>query len=119
MLHFNDLKFFAVPRLPAKWEAPLWLKTELGIFSGRLYFEWSEYSSILDFLGVTNSYTEKVETVDDSVVQAHEDWGVSDGACELTVTVPHEASFTQKPLTFLQQWLAIRRKGQDFSHTPL
>src|SRR3954471_2268109 len=28
-------------------------------------------------------------------------------------------SFTTKPLTFLQEWLAVRRKGQDFVHTPM
>jgi hypothetical protein len=28
-------------------------------------------------------------------------------------------SFTTKPLTFLQEWLALRRKGQDFTHTPM
>lgn len=28
-------------------------------------------------------------------------------------------SFTEKPLLFLHQWLSIRRKGQDFIHTPV
>ena len=31
----------------------------------------------------------------------------------------HVRSFTAKPLTFLQEWLAVRRKGQDFAHTPM
>jgi hypothetical protein len=28
-------------------------------------------------------------------------------------------AFTRKPLTFLQEWLTVRRKGQDFAHTPM
>ena len=27
-------------------------------------------------------------------------------------------AFSREPLTFLQEWLAVRRKGQDFAHTP-
>ena len=27
--------------------------------------------------------------------------------------------FAKRPLMFLQEWLALRRKGQDFSHTPM
>ena len=52
MLHFNDFKFFATPRLPTYWEAPTWLKVEVGIFSGRLYFESAEYPHIKQFLGL-------------------------------------------------------------------
>jgi hypothetical protein len=33
--------------------------------------------------------------------------------------LPQKAAFTRKPLTFLQEWLALRRKGQDFSHSPM
>jgi hypothetical protein len=28
-------------------------------------------------------------------------------------------AFTRQPLTFLQKWLAVRRKGQDFMYTPM
>lgn len=27
--------------------------------------------------------------------------------------------FTKKPLSFLQEWIAVRRKEQDFTHTPM
>jgi len=33
--------------------------------------------------------------------------------------VPQKAMFTRKPLTFLQELLALRQKGQDFSHSPM
>ena len=34
-------------------------------------------------------------------------------------TVGQTRSFTEKPLSFMQEWLAVRRKGQDFMHTPM
>jgi hypothetical protein len=33
--------------------------------------------------------------------------------------VVHRAPFAEKPVAFLHEWLAIRRKGQDFEHTPM
>jgi hypothetical protein len=52
MLHFNDLNYHATPPLLPSTKVPLWLKIELGIFSGRLYFEWPEYEELLSYLGV-------------------------------------------------------------------
>lgn len=43
MLHFNDLKYYSIPTLPEHVEPSAWLMLELGLFSGRLYFEYSEY----------------------------------------------------------------------------
>ncbi len=42
MQQFNELQYFSVPPLPRTWSAPGWLKVELGIFAGRLYFGWDE-----------------------------------------------------------------------------
>lgn len=89
MLLFNDIQYYAVPSLPLDWTAPLWLRTELGIYSGRLYFDYSECRYLLDYLGLK------------------------------TVEAPQKLPFTKKPLAFLQEWLAVRRTGQDFSHTPI
>jgi hypothetical protein len=52
VLYFSDLQYYAVPSLPSDWEAPLWLRTKLGIYSGHLYFEYPEYKSLLEYLGV-------------------------------------------------------------------
>lgn len=49
---FNNLSFHAIPALPLNWVAPMWLRIELGIFAGRLYFSYDEYAHVLDFLGV-------------------------------------------------------------------
>lgn len=120
MLHFNHLQYYAVPSLPSDWEAPLWLRTELGIYSGRLYFEYREYNSLLEFLDVREE-TGKIGEggVDDVALLA-------DGVEEELETSMVESdieetakTFTRKPLTFLQEWLGIRRKGQDFAHTPM
>jgi hypothetical protein len=89
MLLFNDIQYYTVPSLPSDWTAPLWLRTELGIYSGRLYLDYSECNYLLGYLGLK------------------------------TVGAPQKVAFTKKPLTFLQEWLAVRRKGQDFSHTPM
>lgn len=126
MLHFNDFRYYAVPSLPVDWQPPMWLRVELGIFSGRLYFEFAEYSSILGFLGVKEgSGIDEGEEDDD---EDHTAVGEVDGTHESleqtneinlkkqpNVTV----TFTRKPLAFLQEWLSIRRKGQDFAQTPM
>jgi len=108
MLHFNDMDFLAIPALP-DWKAPMWLRVELGIFAGRLYFDWSEYSHICSFLGLdeTSILEDEAESSDPSS---------SSGP---TTTDRPKKTFTTRPLTFLQEWLAIRRRGQDFIHTPM
>jgi hypothetical protein len=97
MLQFNNLDYYAMPPLPHYFKAPIWLKVELGMFAGRLYFEWDEYQEIMSYLGIQ--------------VASHED---KDG-----VQSKSRKPFTAKPLAFLHEWLAVRRKGQDFEHTPM
>ncbi|CAO2650176.1 Nn.00g014680.m01.CDS01 [Neocucurbitaria sp. VM-36] len=91
MLHFNRLDYYAVPRLPANFKVPIWLRVELGILSGRLHLEWDEYYDLLGYLGLSQ---------------------------DLSLD-PQKQAFAQKPLTFLHEWIALRRKGQDFEHTPM
>ena len=91
MLHFNSLDYHATPPLPAGFKPPTWLSVELGIFSGRLHFDWHEYAELLGYLGLKK---------------------------DLSVD-PDAKPFAAKPLTFLHEWIDIRRKGQDFEHTPM
>ncbi|KAK0115534.1 hypothetical protein ONS96_013988 [Cadophora gregata f. sp. sojae] len=100
MSHFNSFGFYTVPCLPLKWEAPSWFSIEVGVFAGRLYFSYVEYASILAFLGVQ----EKGKRIE----EAHSD--------EDDVEVK---TFAKRPLSFLQDWLALKRRGQDFSETPM
>jgi len=124
MLQFNDFKFYAVPSLPTGWEAPMWLRVELGIFAGRLYFEYFEYNDLCEYFGANGATAGVQEDVDEltSTTISGVD-GIIDGSVddemESGVTAPELTVFTKRPLTFLQEWLAVRRKGQDFSHTPM
>lgn len=90
MLHFNSLDYHATPPLPAGFKCPTWLSVELGIFSGRLHFEWHEYDEIRTYLGLKQDLS----------------------------TDPNARPFAAKPLNFLHEWIDVRRKGQDFEHTP-
>ncbi|KAH4934580.1 hypothetical protein HBI79_087720 [Parastagonospora nodorum] len=93
MLQFGGLSYYAIPSLPATFKAPLWLKVELGIFAGRLYFDWDECEEITLYLGIQSELGD--------------------------VHFSHRETFATKPSAFLHEWLAIRRRGQDFEHTPM
>ena len=119
MRHFNSLQYYALPSLPKDWVAPMWLSIELGIFAGRLYFDYSEYSSLLQFLGVQENISEIAEEETDNLCPR--DNNIADTGekpAETDHTQEHRA-IARKPLSFLQEWLAIRRKGQDFAQTPM
>ncbi|EHK99950.1 hypothetical protein M7I_4031 [Glarea lozoyensis 74030] len=121
MLHFNDLKYYTMPDLPSTWTAPPnWLKGELGIFAGRLYFQYDEYKWLCNFLGIDNSpkseSTNKATGIlDEKALIAENIWTLRAKA----EAVKKPTTFTPKPLVFMQEWLSLRRKGQDFAHTPM
>lgn len=132
MLHFNDLKYYTIPELPPEWKAPTWLLIELGIFAGRLYFQYEEYGDLLRYLGFEEAVAKFIKAEADGIISQNRKFSVNeeesandDGANGKTeadgnsAKAPEISSFTNKPLTFLQEWLAVRRKGQDFVHTPL
>ncbi|OKL59958.1 hypothetical protein UA08_04823 [Talaromyces atroroseus] len=86
------LMYYDYPMLPAGWKAPLWPPFELGILAGRLYFNFSDYDGLLEKLcpaGYGND---------------------DDQSSSLD---------TQNVLAFLNEWLALRRQGQDIAHTPM
>ena len=125
MLHFNNLGYYAVPTMPTGWKPPTWLTIELGIFAGRLYFEFEEYGDLRKYLGLGDDDAKLPEIPDDAVpsTELHGTDGAADdtanGAEKDKSAPPQAPSFTTNPLTFLQEWLAIKRKGQDFTHTPM
>jgi hypothetical protein len=94
MLHFSDLSYYVLPRLPDGYVAPEWLSIELGIFAGRLYMNFAECSPLIKYLQLV-----------DKTAQSGNGQQVK--------------LFTQNPIGFLLEWLAIRRKGQDVMHTPI
>ena len=112
MLAFDTLKFYSVPSLPSTWQAPHWLVRDLGIFAGRLYFDYANYPPICERLGlpppdapssVVANLWDELPFADDGKVEHRKETEV----------------FTKAPLEFMQQWLSVRRKGQDFSQTPM
>ncbi|OJJ45284.1 hypothetical protein ASPZODRAFT_99177 [Penicilliopsis zonata CBS 506.65] len=112
MLPFNSLKYYAIPPLPASWKAPTWLAIELGILAGRLYFSFSEYANICNYLRIETR--EETGRKDGDVMMLSDDEEGFEGG-----SPKKKGTFTAKPLSFLQKWLSVRRKGQDFVHTPM
>lgn len=95
MQHFNDLSYFMFPQLQDH-KIPSWLSLELGIFSGRLYFDFSEYPSLIAFLQPAKNPQGEVQNNE------------IEGSC-----------FAVDPIAFLAEWLSLRRKGQDITNTPM
>jgi hypothetical protein len=120
MLHFNDFTYYTMPDLPSGWVAPNWLKIELGIFAGRLYFQYDEYAGLCKFLGIDNSpksesTNQATGILDEKALTAENFWTLKAKA----EAVKRPTTFTPQPLVFMQEWLSLRRKGQDFAHTPM
>ncbi|KAL8419176.1 hypothetical protein RB594_002398 [Gaeumannomyces avenae] len=125
MLHFNRLDYYAIPDLPEKWKAPPWLTVELGIFAGRLYFEWDEYHVLCQLVGLDPSSNSQEDWEDDGDGDEDEDGRATIVQTDGVTSDTHQegksksAVIATKPLVFLQDWLALRRRGQDFVHTPM
>lgn len=91
MSSFED-HFYSYPALPEDWTMPAQLKLELGLFAGRLYFSSEEHDALCNYLG----------------------FELPDRPFD-----PSKALFPTTPFNFLQEWLGRRRKGQDFSASPM
>jgi len=122
MLRFNSLTFYTLPAMPPGWKPPTWLTIELGIFAGRLYFDFEEYSDLCGYLGCEDGGN-RMQLQDGNTLSSKPQPANASAALEeakmKTGTREVRGSFVSEPLTFLQGWLAIRRKGQDFTHTPM
>ena len=124
MLQFNNLGYYAIPAMPTGWEPPAWLTIELGIIAGRLYFAFEEYWDLQMYLGfreqVANPREKPEDTINSTELQ-RADRRADDTPDDedIQVSTREVLSFTSKPLAFIQDWLAVRRKDQDFKHTPM
>ena len=118
MVSFDELTYYSIPALPKNWKVPDWLRVELGIFSGRLYFKWDEYSGICNTLGVEEGLEGVNELNEEHEMDPDAD---DDDEQKLVLDKPRKEStgIASKPLTFMQEWLALRRRGQDFAHSPM
>ena len=118
MLMFDTLDFYTVPALPAGWQVPPWLVRDLGIFAGRLYFDYeTQCGHVYEAMGLPpiierpgSSHKEPTE------MDLWQELAFND---EQEVKEMDELAkpFSPNALLFMQEWLAVRRKGQDFSQT--
>ncbi|KAE8135900.1 hypothetical protein BDV38DRAFT_120045 [Aspergillus pseudotamarii] len=92
MLHFSHLDYYAIPSFPTQFAIPYWLSVEIGIFAGRLYFAYTDYACLLQQM------------------QPGPEEQNSNG----TLTTRQTAQ-----MSFLEEWLVLRRRNQDISHTPM
>jgi len=123
MLHFSDLDFFAIPPLPKGWRPPSWLVIELSIFAGSVYFSFDQYEPLHKFLGQQIGGAVLDLEADVNLDELNDDENLQDGSKGTTVVqiLEHNesVSFTANPLNFMSEWLAIRRRGQEFHNTPM
>ncbi|KAL2041871.1 hypothetical protein N7G274_005656 [Stereocaulon virgatum] len=114
MLVFDTLKFYAVPALPESWQAPAWLVRDLGIFAGRLYFnQQDQYRAVCETLGLP--FSNNVAPGSPARLTEMDLW--RELPFEESQEKVKQEPFSPAPLLFMQEWLAIRRKGQEFAQT--
>ena len=122
MMIFDTLKFYTLPKLPETWCPPTWLLRDLGLFAGRLYFDFdSQYPVVCEALGldppVHSGSSESPAAMTEEELWSEVPFAGSE-VIEKGIGVPAPSEpFSTKPLLFMQEWLSIRRKGQDFSST--
>ncbi|EXJ58525.1 hypothetical protein A1O7_05951 [Cladophialophora yegresii CBS 114405] len=135
MLQFNSLDYYAVPPLPLGWSAPMWLRIQVGIFAGRLYFPFEELAHIRSFLGLGNDDASNLQTdlaieiegervegssgSDDHQSCTHNGEQVAREEQAITKEARTAKLKATRMLTFLHAWLGMRGRGQDFTHTPM
>lgn len=115
MVVFDTLKLYSIPSLPDTWSAPPWLVRDLGIFAGRLYFDYEgQYGMICEALGLPS--LESTVSVQSTAPTGNDLWDELPYDGEPQEEKKREP-FSTFPLVFMQEWLGIRRRGQDFSQT--
>jgi hypothetical protein len=115
MVVFDTLRLYSIPTLPDTWSAPSWLVRDLGIFAGRLYFDYEGQCRMMcQALGLP--IPTSLGSTPSTALTEPDLWGelpYNEGPQEGKTPEP----FSTVPLVFMQEWLAIRRRGQDFSQT--
>jgi hypothetical protein len=91
MLKFQSMRFYATPPLPDSWNMEPPLVRQIGIWAGRLYFAFDEYNFLRQ-----------------EILTMFSESGTNDGQHRRRIVT-----------AILNTWLSIRRKGQDFSQTPM
>jgi hypothetical protein len=102
----DDLRLYAVPRLPSSWEIPARRTLQLNLFAGSLYLrDYDNYEFLCRFLGLSYRVNEGGNN------------GRGPGA-RSTRWQRQQGPFTNNPLAFLKAMImTIRRDGRDISGT--
>jgi len=122
MVKFGTLTYYAFPALPSGHQFPAWLPIEVGILAGRLYLGYSEYAPLLEYLQVEETATDDpLAVLSDrtNVTKTEVTQGDKVANGDDTTSVTENTLFTSNPLGFLLEWLSLRRRGQDITHTPM
>ncbi len=115
MLYFDALDFCAVPSLPTDWAAPREIVRDLGLFAGRLYFRFEEYASLCAYLDVPAwpSHEQEAESVSTAMDIDNPESDDPEPASRMPTP------FSMNAVALMLAWISIRRKGVDFSQTPM
>jgi hypothetical protein len=122
MIEFYSMSFHNLPPTSQEAMLPTWLRVQVFLLAGGLYFDWNDHQALCDFLGIQAVGTATTEDVSDlnDMQDVNED-----DVDEFRLNSPRSPTtravwpFTARPLTFLQEWLSVRRRGQDFAHSPM
>lgn len=115
MLRFNKLDYYSIPELHEVCSPPRRIQVELGLFAGRLYFNYEEYGSIIDYFGLSikqEGHSTSAESAADNTKHSETRETRAESCFKMQKS-------TTKKLEFLREWLAVRRRGQDVAHTPM
>ncbi|KAM0344968.1 hypothetical protein ACHAPU_007102 [Fusarium lateritium] len=104
MWRFSALTYFMMPSREQDPSFPSWLPIEIGVLAGRLYFNYSEYPSLIAWLGIDRGIQ----------LPAEHSYRTSQGAKPVA-----RGLFVDQPLKFLLKWLTYRRQILDIMHTPM
>ena len=106
---FDHLRFFCIPPLPKNSERlHSSITAPLNMFAGQLYpSSYDEYRALCHFLGLDPDWQQRLRRRDRFVFP-------SDRRGALRTS-----PFSNSPVRFFKELLALRRKGQEFDTTPL
>lgn len=102
MGHFNNMGHFTIPPLTKGYDFPSWFRLELGLFSGRLYASFDECLEIAEYLRERGYRCDTEGTVSSGIRPTE-----------------FPRKFSDNPIGFLLEWLALRRQAQDILQTPM
>ena len=92
MLPLRDLSFYTIPSLPEGWTASRDVILDIAIFAGCVYLSFDESEALSLCFNGSSSEPDRVN---------------------------RQPPFGERSIAFMQEWLAVRRKGQEYTHTPL